>query len=415
VNLSKLSTQEQTQASADAAPAPEELTVKLEGAKELETAISDFKTFVSETVKPKAQVSSTEAGQKVEESFEVKESKRFSAIAEQLRYTATRPSSAGLVMGGKGTGRIVKEDITSSNSSGALGQEWMPSAIVLPSALPANLRRFCQVKMIDRGMKQVNWVTVTTPAYGSLTEDTSPSDVTNTVTEITAIPTETGAKQRVSYIVMESATPDLVQAVEQSFQFGALIDEDSAILTALDSATPAATLYGDESVTSEGSITTSMTFAPARLASALKNIQLQGYAIGPGDLVAVLHPVQYDALLKSTAINEYLNFGSTGPIQQGVLPQVYGVDIVRSSKVPSTTDGSSGATVYHAQVFLKAQYKGTDPASLGVGGAVGLGISRDLMIETWRKIDERDFYIVASHRIAAAVLQPLSVVAIHTC
>jgi hypothetical protein len=407
-----LSATEQTNPSANSAPA-EELTVKIEGAKELETAISDFKNFVSETVKPKAQVNGAEAGQKVEESFEVKEQKRFAGIAAALRDIATRPASAGLVMGGKG-GRVVREDVSSSSASGALGQEWMPDAIVLPSALPANLRRFCQVKMIDRGMHQVNWVTVSTPAWGSLTEDTDPSDVTNTVTEISATPTETGAKQRVSYIVMESATPDLVMAVERSFQFGALIDEDNAILTALDNCTPAYTSYGDESVSAEDDITSSMTFAPARLATALREIQtVGGYAVGPGDLVSVLHPIQYDAALKNTALSQYLYFGSVGPIQQGVVPQVYGIDIVRSTKVPTGT-GASSITTYHAQVFLKTQYKGTDPASLGIGGAVGLGISRDLMIETWRKIDERDFYIVASHRIAAAVLQSNAVVHIYT-
>ena len=72
-----------------------------------------------------------------------------------------------------------------------------------------------------------------------------------------------------------------------------------------------------------------------------------------------------------------------------------------STKTPTGTGaGSPAITTYHAQVFLKATAK-SDPNGLGIGGAVGLGISRELMVETWRKIDERALYIVASHRIAA--------------
>ncbi|MGI0084993.1 MAG: hypothetical protein ACREBQ_07920, partial [Nitrososphaerales archaeon] len=207
--------------------------------------------------------------------------------------------------------------------------------------------------------------------------------------------------------------PDVVAAVERSFQAAALIDEDSIILTALDGATPASTLYGDESVTTEATITSSMTFVGKRLASALRDIQKKGYAINPGDLVACLHPVQYDGLLKDTSISQYLYFGSIGPIQQGVVPQVYGVDVVRSTKVP-TGLGSGSITTYHAQVFLKASFKGNVPAGLGVGGSCALAISRDLMVETWRRIEERAFYIVASHRVAAAVLQPNALVHVYT-
>ncbi len=388
----------------DSAQTKADYTVELKGIAELDAAIGKLGSLITEasktkeTPKPQALVSGTEAGQAVEESKEVKEHKRFQNIARQMRAMA-----------------LVKEDIPSSGATGALGQIWSPDMIVLPPDLPANLRRFVQVKEIPKGSKQINFTTITTAEFASLTEDTAPTDVTQTINEISATPTETGAKQRVSYVVMESATPDVVQAVERSFQAAALIDEDSTILTALDSATPAATLYGDESVTAESSITSSMTFKGARLASALREIQKKGYAVNPGDIVACLHPVQYDSLLKDTAISQYLYFGSAGPIQQGVVPQVYGVDVVRSTKVPTGTgSGSPAITTYHAQAFLKASYKGTNPGGIGVGGAVSLGISRDLMVEVWRRIDERDFYIVASHRVAAAVLQPNAFVRILT-
>ena len=394
-----MSDQESTQVKESVSSQSQAITVRLEGASEIKQAAETFANLMKESQvpKPQARVSSTEAVQEVKESAEVKEVARFGKIAKALREMAN-----------------VREDLSSAVSSGALGQVWSPDMIVLPPDLPANLRRFVQVKEIPRGSKQVNFTTITTPEFASLTEDTVPTDVSQTITEISATPVETGAKQRVSYVTMESATPDVVQAVERAFQAAALIDEDNTILAALDAATPADTLYGDESVTSENSITSSMTFKGARLASALREIQKKGYAINPGDLVAVLHPVQYDALLKDTAISQYLYFGSAGPIQQGVIPQVYGVDVVRSTKIPTGTGaGSPAITTYHAQVFLKAQAKG-GPTSIGIGGSCAMAVSRQLMIETWRKIDERSLVIVASHRIATAVLQPNALVHAYT-
>ena len=394
-----MSAQESTQVKESVSSQTQSITVRLEGASEIKQAAETLVNAVkeSQTPRPHAKVSGTEATQAVEETFAVKEKTRLDSIARILRAMVN-----------------VKEDIASSGASGALGQVWSPDMIVLPADLPANLRRFVQVKEIPKGSKQVNFTTITTPAFASLTEDTAPSDISQTISEISVTPSETGAKQRVSYQVMESATPDVVQAVERAFQAAALIDEDSTLLTALDGATPADTLYGDESVTAEASITSSMTFAAKRLASAMREIQKKGYSLSPGDLIAVLHPVQYDALLKDTAISQYLYFGSAGPIQQGVIPQVYGVDVVRSTKVPTGTGaGSPAITTYHAQVFLKASAKG-DPNGLGVGGTAALGISRDLMIETWRKIDERALYIVASHRVAAGVLQSNALVHVYT-
>ena len=79
----------------------------------------------------------------------------------------------------------------------------------------------------------------------------------------------------------------------------------------------------------------------------------------------------------------------------------------------SAVAGSPAIETYHAQVFLKAQAK-AGPMGLGVGGSVSLGVSRDLMIETWRRIDERALYIIASHRAAAGILQPNALVHVYT-
>src|SRR5487761_1473736 len=229
--MTETKTEEVTKVTEQVPEGTQQISIKLEGVKELETAIGKLSSIVSESSKPKPQaiLGNTEAGQSVEDAV-VKEKARFDRIARYMQSYS----------------HALQEDISSSVASGALGQVWQPDMIVLPTDLPANLRRFVQVKEIPKGSKQVNFTSVTTPSFASLTEDTAPTDVTQTITEISVTPSETGAKQRISYVTMESATPDIVQAVERSFQAAALIDEDNTILTALDAATPADTLYGDE-------------------------------------------------------------------------------------------------------------------------------------------------------------------------
>ena len=294
--------------------------------------------------------------------------------------------------------RVLKEDITSSGASGALGQVWNPNMIVLPTDLPANLRRFVQVKEIPKGAKQVNFSTITTPAFASMIEDTAPSDVSQTIAEVSAVPAENGVKQRISYSVMESATPFVAEAIEKAFQAAALTDEDGTILSALDAAssTDAGTIFSG-GATSESNV--SVSFAPNFLVYSIGLIGSKGYDIHPGDLVCVMHPVQFQSLL-TWGYQSYMAYGSTVPMQKGLLKQMFGIDIVLSTKIP-TGIGSGGAVTYHAQVFLKAS-------------AVGLGVSRELLIERWRKIDERDLYVLATHRVAAGIIQPGACVRIIT-
>ncbi|MCX8192029.1 MAG: phage capsid protein, partial [Nitrososphaerales archaeon] len=120
------------------------------------------------------------------------------------------------------------------------------------------------------------------------------------------------------------------------------------------------------------------------------------------DLVAVIHPKQYQDLLQDETIKTAMQFGALSNLEEGVVAKLYGIDIVVSTKVPTGFgSGTPPVTTYRAFVFKKEE-------------AVGLGISRNLTIETERRTDERKLYITATHRIAAAVKAPKAVVKIIT-
>ena len=144
-----------------------------------------------------------------------------------------------------------------------------------------------------------------------------------------------------------------------------------------------------------------MTFAAARIKKAIKLVASQGYDTSPGNLVCVLHPQQTHSLLGDSNITQAMQFGGAEPIREGQIPKLYGVDLVQSTKVPTGTGaGTPPATTYHAFVFSRE--------------ALGLGVSRNLLIESQKKTDERKLVLTASHRIAAAAKTPKAVVKIIT-
>lgn len=297
----------------------------------------------------------------------------------------------------------VVETIDSTGASAALGQVWQPDMITLPAGLAAGLRKFAEVVEIPQGADRVHFTRVTTPTFAALTEGSAPSDVSQTIDRVTATPVERGAKQTITYGVIESSTPDIIEAVERSLQTAAILDEDGVILSALDAASGiAATIYGGNK-TSENQITASDTIKASDIAKAFTKIMEQGFAVIPGDLVCVLSPKQYHDLLQDTAVQNAFQYGSLGGgLEEGVVGRLYGVDIAVSTKVPTGSgSGSPPVTTYHAFVFKKRE-------------AVGLGIGRSLLIETERRVDERKVLLMASHRIAAAVKVPNAVVKIIT-
>ena len=291
----------------------------------------------------------------------------------------------------------VTEAISTGTTGTALGVTGAPPLRIIPSALASQLRDTVQFVTVPKGADRVRFGTVKVAAAGALTENTEPTEVSPTLSTVDAVPSPRGLQLSVSYELEAKSIGNIIQAVTETFRLSELYDEDNLILTEANSATPAATLYGDESVGAEGSVTSAMTFAPARIASAIKNITNKGY--DPADLVAVLHPVQFDALLKHSDVRQAHIFGEKTQIT-GVIPSVYGVEVRRSTKVPTGT-GSGTTTTYHAAVYKK-------------GITFGLGVSKDMQIKTFDDIRKNQNVIKAVWDMACKAVEPDSLVKIVT-
>jgi N4-gp56 family major capsid protein len=337
------------------------------------------KAEVKESVKPK--VASTEETPAIQEK-KPDPKEKYARILNKLRLT---------------------EAVTSTTAADTIAQIWQPDMIILPAGITAKLRQFTEVVEIPKGADRVHFTRITTPSFADLTEGQAPPEASQTIDKITVTPVERGAKQSITYTVLESATPDVVEAVERALQQAAVLSEDEKILAALNSASGiAGTLFGGNA-TQESEVDSTDIISPDLIPKALKLVQDNGYATEPGTFVLVVSPKQYQDLITNSAIQTALQYGTLGGgLEQGVVGRLYGVDIVVSSKVPTGTGaGTPAITTYHAHLFAKNE-------------AVGLGISRNLLIETFRDSDARLIKITASHRIAAAVKQPKAVVRIIT-
>ena len=60
------------------------------------------------------------------------------------------------------------------------------------------------------------------------------------------------------------------------------------------------------------------------------------YGLNPSDLLLVLNPKDYNALLLETEVEDASSFGRPGTLQTGVLPRVYGITVIPTAEIPNT-------------------------------------------------------------------------------
>ncbi|MCD6236038.1 MAG: hypothetical protein J7J94_03510 [Thaumarchaeota archaeon] len=265
----------------------------------------------------------------------------------------------------------------------------------VPAGAPIGLRSFGEVVALERGAKTATLPIINSITFSELTPGSEPTEATQTITFAEVTPVEYGAIQSFTYVDAERMTEDLGAVVARCFAEAAQLSSDDVILQELDSSAGAAVTPGGKA---EGELTSSDTFTSDLILSALTQLRNNNVGFAPGDLVLVLHPKQYEDLLKEDYVKTAMQFGTFDP-QTGVIARLFGVDIFVSPRVKTGT--GSDATTYHAVLFKKRD-------------AFVMAISRDLLIETFRDVKARKVYVAGSHCIAAKVKWDKAVVKIIT-
>jgi len=310
--------------------------------------------------------------------------------------------------------RYTMEAVTTATSGAALGVDEMTPALVVSTNLAALLRDTVLFRALPQGVDRARFQTVTIPAAGSLSEDTEPSQSTQTLATVDTTTSPRGVETDISFEAERKIIGPILDAMILADRLSELYDEDGLILgsvgsggfeNALSNVPAANKYYGDGTVSAENQVTSTMVFAAKAAAFAQKAIKTQGYA--PDNLVLVLHPKQFNDLLNDSNIVRYLQwwFGSSDSgqalIAQGIIPNLYGLEVRQSTLVKTATGTTAGVTTYHAWAYKK-------------GLSAAMAASRDVMIETFRDIRKNATVLKAHWDISVNVLHPASAAYITT-
>jgi N4-gp56 family major capsid protein len=260
--------------------------------------------------------------------------------------------------------------------------------IVVSPKIGVGLRDYADVVTVPRGANEARWYKIDVPSFAPLTSKTAPTESAQTITTVSATPSERGALQVIGYDEIERSTVDLVRGIEETLTLAAAIDMDKVILNELDTNTHFA-----NNRTAENAITSGDILKLSELVVAKRKLIEQSKRVPrPGELVLVCSTKQYHDLMQDSGVMKAADFGGGEPVRTGVLPQVLGINIIQTDQV-STGTGSGGTTTYRAHLFFPK--------------AFGLAISRDLIIEAFREPPKRAVSLTSSYVAGAKLIEPL--------
>jgi len=252
----------------------------------------------------------------------------------------------------------------------------------VPAGAPLGLRAFGEVVALERGEKTATLPIIGSITFSQLTPGAEPPEASQTISFVEVEPAEYGAIQSFTYVDAERMSDDLGAVIARCLAEAAQLSSDDVILNELDSSAGVTLTPGEKS---EADLTSSDVITSDLILSALTQLRNNNVGFAPGDLVLVLHPKQYEDLMKEDYVKTAMQFGTFDP-QTGVIARLFGVDIFVSPRVKTGT--GSGVTTYHAILFKKRD-------------AFIMAVSRDLLIETFRDVKARKVYVAGSHCIAA--------------
>lgn len=293
---------------------------------------------------------------------------------------------------------VAIDAIQQTSLGAAAGKQWLEPLTVIPAGLAAGIRDSCEVVIIERGAEEAIFTLIDTPdpidATGGNESPTVPADATQTITTVTAKPTERIIKQRVTDQAIRKTPANLAQALALAYRQREILDEDDKVLTELNAITVgnlAGSFFGGTQ-TAESGITSADVMTAKLLAKAKRAIARKGWtqALVPGGLVCVMSPEQHEQLITDSNVSRFVETTSNGSqLREGAVDRIHGIDIMVSSKVPTGTGAGSPAVTTH-RAFVYARQV-----------AMGLAFTKDFAIETDRRIEERATYVVATWEIAA--------------
>jgi hypothetical protein len=286
---------------------------------------------------------------------------------------------------------------------GDMPQVFSKQVYLIPGGrMKVPIRQFLDVQIIQNADRH-NWYKVNGFDFDDTTaEGNEPTNESQTITKIQAIPTIVRAVQTVNYADIENAPFDLIETFNRAAALGAIDAESKEILTTTYeglTGTPNTVnkfqwIRGDtgEDITAD-SITGLAGLKQEGILAAKRAIDNKGGDSSPGNLVAFLNPESVESLINDTANDAFTGSPPVGaPLHStslGILENRLGLDIVMNNRL-AKVDNASDPDVSRDIVMMK--------------GSIGLVVAADLQMEAQRRPELSAIKIAARHRIKGAIL-----------
>lgn len=264
-----------------------------------------------------------------------------------------------------------------------------------------NIRPFIKFKQIPNGADTVNWYKIDSFDVDDTTaEGTEPSNVSQTITKVQAVPTLYREVQTIGYSQIENAPFGLIEAINEAAMLGSIAVENNAVLnTAADAATPGLWINGNTGATIASDDVAGMTLTETAVQVGLQYLENQGYDTSAGNVVMFLHPKALRDLMVAEAGDFYTKDFRLNQRDVAVLERRWGVDFVVTNKV-KFQDNTTNDT-YRNLMCIK-------------GHTLGLASAADLQVEAQRRPDLSAVKVGMRHRMVGSVFDATSLVRIST-
>lgn len=128
------------------------------------------------------------------------------------------------------------------------------------------------------------------------------------------------------------------------------------------------------------------------------------YGLNPSDLLLIVNPKDYNALILETEVEDASSFGRPGTLQTGVLPRVYGITVIPTAEIPNTynagaTDMGGGALSIACLVHKPSWF---------------VGVKRGFTVETDQNKINQTNQVIASYRRDFKPLEDPAVGRVHS-
>lgn len=264
-----------------------------------------------------------------------------------------------------------------------------------------NIRPYVKFKSIPNGADTVNWYKIDSFDVDDTTaEGSEPTNVSQTVTKVQAVPTLYREVQTIGYSQIENAPFGLIEAVNEAAMLGSIAVENNAVLnTAADAATPGLWINGNTGATIASDDVSGMTLTETAIQVGLQHLENQGYDTSAGNVVVFLHPKALRDLMIAEAADYFTKDFALTQRDVAVLERRWGVDFIVTNKVKAQ-DNTTNDT-YRNLMAIR-------------GHTLGLASAADLQVEAQRRPDLSAVKVGMRHRVVGSVFDATSLVRIST-